>query len=98
MDHVVSQKERSLRSKMLRSLSEKKRRFFYEQFTGKTMEVLFEKDVEGGKIHGFTDNYIRVAVDFTQDYVNQIMEVEMENVDANGIMNGSLINKFIRAV
>ncbi len=97
MGQVVSQKERSMRSKMLRSLSEKKRRFYYEQFTGKTMKVLFENDVEGGKIHGFTGNYIRVAVDFSQEYVNQILDVSTEAVGANGIMRGRLINKLISA-
>lgn len=95
MEHVVPQKERSKRSKMLRSLSEKKRRYFYEQFIGKTMNVLFENDVEGGKIHGFTDNYIRVAVNFSPDYLNQIIEVELVEVGATGIMHGKLVNKTV---
>ena len=95
MEQVVSPQERSKRSKMLRSLSVKKRRFFYEKFVGKTMEVLFEKDVEGGKIHGFTDNYIRVAVDFFPDYINQLKDVKLTEVGANGIMKGEPVNKTI---
>ncbi|MCK5102692.1 MAG: tRNA (N(6)-L-threonylcarbamoyladenosine(37)-C(2))-methylthiotransferase MtaB, partial [Cyclobacteriaceae bacterium] len=95
MEQVVSPQERSKRSKMLRSLSVKKRRFFYEKFVEKTMEVLFEKDVEGGKIHGFTDNYIRVAVDFFPDYINQLKDVKLTEVGANGIMKGEPVNKTI---
>lgn len=93
MELAVPQKERSSRSKMLRSLSEKKRRYFYRQFEGKSMEVLFEKDIEGGKIHGFTDNYIRVAVDYTPEYINRLKEVYLSEVGANGIMKGELVNK-----
>ena len=95
MEQVVSPQERSKRSKMLRSLSVKKRRFFYEKFVGKKMKVLFEKDVEGGKIHGFTDNYIRVAVDFFPDYINQLKDVKLTEVGANGIMKGEPVNKTI---
>ena len=92
LDHVVPMKERNKRSKMLRTLSEKKRRFFYEQHIGKTMTVLFEKDIEGGKIHGFTANYIRVAVDFSPEYINQLKKVKLTEVGGNGIMKGELIS------
>jgi len=98
MDQVVPQKERSKRSKMLRSLSEKKRRYFYKQFEGKTMEALFEKDIEGGKIHGFTDNYIRVAADFSPDYINQLKEVRLKEIGADGIMKGEMLNKAVSVV
>lgn len=94
MENTVPQKERSKRSKMLRSLSEKKRRFFYGQFVGESMRVLFEKDIEGGKIHGFSSNYIRVAVDFIPEYINEVKDVELCDVNASGIMNGELLNSF----
>src|SRR5690606_24282490 len=61
MDAVVPLSVRNERSKMLRILSDKKRRQFYEENLDQTFEVLFEEDVEDGKIHGFTQNYIRVA-------------------------------------
>lgn len=96
MDQVVPLKERSKRSKMLRSLSEKKRRYFYEQFVGETLEVLFEKDIEGGKIHGFTDNYIRVAIDFYPEYINQLIEVKLTEIDPNGTMKGEFVGTTVR--
>jgi threonylcarbamoyladenosine tRNA methylthiotransferase MtaB len=90
MDEVVSTEDRKKRSKMLRSLSEKKRRYFYQQFAGKEMEVLFEKDIEGGKIHGFTDNYIRVAVNYQLELINRIAKVRLDEVKSNGVMEGTL--------
>lgn len=90
MANVVPSKKRSKRSKMLRSLSEKKRRYFYDQFTGKTMDVLFEKDIESGKIHGFTENYIRVAINYSPEYINKIISIKLTEVGANGIMCGEL--------
>lgn len=95
MDGSVSPSERTKRSKMLRTLSEKKRRFFYDAFIGETKEVLFEKDVEGGKIHGFTDNYIRVAIDYDPVFINQIIPVKLSAVGSNGIMLGEYVNKII---
>jgi threonylcarbamoyladenosine tRNA methylthiotransferase MtaB len=98
MGEVVPVDERKKRSKMLRSLSEKKRRYFYEQFVGQEMEVLFEKDIENGKIHGFTDNYIRVAVNYEPDLVNKLLKVKLQSVKADGVMEGMLCAMEVFAV
>ena len=95
MEGVVPKKERSERSKMLRSLSEKKRRYFYEQQIGKPFNVLFEKDVERGKIHGFTENYVRVAVKYNPALINVVCQVELKEIGSDGIMNGNLIEETI---
>jgi len=92
LDGVVSGNDRKKRSKMLRSLSEKKRRYFYNQFIDGHSDVLFEKDIENGKIHGFTDNYIRVAVPFQPELVNHIATVKLTHIDASGIMQGELVS------
>lgn len=84
MDNVVPMKERNKRSKMLRSLSEKKRRYFYEQHLGTTQEVLFEDDVENGMMHGFTKNYIRVAVKYDPVLINEIKPLVLKEIDHNG--------------
>ncbi len=54
------------------------------------MEVLFEKDIENGKIHGFTDNYIRVAISYEPDLVNKLLKVHLNSVRADGVMDGTL--------
>lgn len=84
MDGVVDLGERNRRSKMLRSLSEKKRRFFYEQHLGNKFNVLFEEDVEDGTMHGFTENYIRVAAKYDPLLINEIKEVELVTINREG--------------
>lgn len=84
MDGVVDQGERSRRSKMLRGLSEKKRRYFYEQQLGKTSEVLFEEDVQDGLMHGFTENYVRVAAKYDPVLINEVKQVTLKSINADG--------------
>ena len=86
MDGVVPMKVRQQRSKMLRSLSEKKKRYFYNQHIGQSYVVLFEDDVEDGNMHGFTENYIRVKAKFDPLLINELKEVQMVRVDENGHM------------
>jgi len=84
MPDVVPMKKRSERSKMLRILSEKKRRKFYEENLAKTFTVLFEQDVQNGKIHGFTENYIRVAAKYDPMLVNELKQVTLDYINEDG--------------
>lgn len=60
MDGVVPIKVRKKRSKMLRGLSAKKRRAFYETQINNSLTVLFEGENKEGYIHGFTENYVKI--------------------------------------
>ncbi|WP_370089669.1 tRNA (N(6)-L-threonylcarbamoyladenosine(37)-C(2))-methylthiotransferase MtaB [Ekhidna sp.] len=84
MEGVVDQAERNKRSKMLRGLSEKKRRYFYEQQLGKTFNVLFEEDVQEGIMHGFTENYVRVAAKYDPILINEVKTVTLRSINADG--------------
>lgn len=84
MDEVVPLKKRNERSKMLRILSEKKRRKFYDENLGKTFTVLFEEDIEDGKMHGFTENYIRVAAKYDPILVNELKPVTLSMINEKG--------------
>jgi threonylcarbamoyladenosine tRNA methylthiotransferase MtaB len=84
MKGAVPMKERQKRSKMLRTLSEKKRRHFYNQHIGRSYHVLFEEDVEDGVMHGFTENYIRVGAKYDPLLINEIKEVELSEVNPSG--------------
>ena len=86
MDGIVPVAERQSRSKMLRSLSEKKKRFFYESQVGKTFYVLFEEDIENGMMHGFTENYVRVKAKYDPILINDVKQVVLTKVDENGLM------------
>lgn len=86
MEGVVPMKERSRRSKMLRSLSEKKKRYFYEQNIGKEATVLFEDDVQDGQMHGFTENYVRVTAKYDPILINELKKVQLTGLNASGLM------------
>ena len=95
MDGVVPLNERRKRSKMLRILSEKKKRAFYEGFLGEQSPVLFEEDVENGRIHGFTDNYLRVSVPYDPALVNEIVPVSLDHLDPALVIHGELVPDYI---
>lgn len=84
MEGVVPMKKRNERSKMLRILSEKKRRKFYEENLGQTFTVLFEEDIENGMMHGFTENYIRVAAKYDPMLINELKQVTLDEILGNG--------------
>ena len=60
MSDVVDTAVRAKRSKMLRGLSVKKRRAFYESQLGTKRTVLWETENRSGYMHGFTENYVKV--------------------------------------
>jgi threonylcarbamoyladenosine tRNA methylthiotransferase MtaB len=84
LEGVVPIKKRNERSKMLRILSEKKRRKFYEENLGETFTVLFEEDVENGMMHGFTENYIRVAAKYDPILINELKQVTLDEILETG--------------
>lgn len=86
LPHVVPTQVRHERSKMLRGLSEKKKRFFYDQFVGQTREVLFEQEKKGNEMHGFTDNYIKVVQPYNADLVGKIGSVELKSVNSENVV------------
>jgi threonylcarbamoyladenosine tRNA methylthiotransferase MtaB len=90
MPDPVPQQVRNERSRMLHILSDKKRRAFYEQNVGATRTVLFEKDIEDGMIHGFTDNYVRVAVPADEDLVNRIRSVWIDEITEDCVAKAKL--------
>lgn len=88
---VVPMEERRERSKMLRILSEKKKRFFYEQQTGKEFTALFESENIDGYIHGFTENYIKVRTAFDPSMINCLKKVKLVRINADGAVDVELI-------
>ncbi|WP_422359066.1 tRNA (N(6)-L-threonylcarbamoyladenosine(37)-C(2))-methylthiotransferase MtaB [Reichenbachiella sp.] len=86
MDGVVPKKERNERSNMLRILSEKKKRAFYESQIGNEFSVLLENDVKDGFMYGFTENYLKVKLPYQEELVNKIKLVSMQAVDEDGTM------------
>jgi len=69
---------------MLRILSAKKQRLFYEQHLGTTRNVLFEADSRDNVMHGFTDNYIKIKTGYDPGLINQLKELKLSALDADG--------------
>lgn len=84
MEGRVPLKERKERSKMLRILSEKKKQQFYRENLGSTATVLFENDIENGMMHGFTENYVRVAAKYDPMLINELKTVTLKSINENG--------------
>ena len=86
MEGVVPKNIRAKRSKMLRGLSAKKRRAFYESQLGNTLTVLFEGENKQGYIHGFTQNYVKVKHPWNPELVNTLKEVTLLEIDEDGMV------------
>ena len=91
MDNVVPQKVRSKRSKMLRGLSAKKRRAFYESQLGSIRTVLFEGENKEGYIHGFTENYVKVKAPWNPELVNELKQIELTKIDEDGLVRFNFV-------
>lgn len=85
LENSVPKAIRNKRSKMLRVLSIKKRRYFYEQQKGTTRKVLFEDENKNGFMYGFTENYIRVKTPFKKEWCKQLVNCHLNEIDSDGI-------------
>ena len=95
MENVVPMNVRSKRSKMLRGLSVKKRRAFYESQIGTNRTVLFESENKEGYIHGFTENYVKVKTPWNPELVNTLHEINLTRIDEDGSVRMEFLNSFV---
>lgn len=86
---IVPVPERKERNKMLRILSEKKRRKFYSEHVGTERKVLFEAENDGGIRYGFTDNYIKTGIPYEDDMWNTIQTIRLNEVSDFGYVKGT---------
>jgi len=86
MDGVVPKNIRAKRSKMLRGLSAKKRRAFYESQIGNELTVLFESENKKGFIHGFTENYVKVKAPWNPELMNTLHTIKLTKIDEDGLV------------
>ncbi|WP_353779510.1 tRNA (N(6)-L-threonylcarbamoyladenosine(37)-C(2))-methylthiotransferase MtaB [Winogradskyella sp. 3972H.M.0a.05] len=95
MDGVVPKNVRAKRSKMLRGLSAKKRRAFYESQIGTKRTVLFEGENKEGYIHGFTENYVKVKAPWNPELVNTLHDVELTKIDDDGLVRFDFVTSLV---
>ncbi|HAI40416.1 MAG TPA: tRNA (N(6)-L-threonylcarbamoyladenosine(37)-C(2))-methylthiotransferase MtaB [Maribacter sp.] len=97
MNGVVTNKVRNKRSKMLRGLSVKKRRAFYESQLGNDLTVLFEGENKEGYIHGFTENYVKVKSPWNPSLVNTLHKVKLTEIDNDGLVRFNFVKVEVEA-
>lgn len=85
---IVPKSIRKKRNKMLRILSEKKRMAFYQSQLESTHTVLWEADNKHGKMHGFTENYVKMETDFNPDLINQSEKIKLISLNTAGLVEG----------
>lgn len=94
IDYVVPAEEKHRRSQRLLALSDEKTESFYMRYIGKEAKVLMEHSKPGTKMHGFTDNYIRVELENDDRLDNQIVDVRLGEFNEETVaLQGNLKNK-----
>ena len=84
IDYVVPPQEKHRRSQRLLELSDRKLHAFYALHVGQTMPVLLERPKPGMPMHGFTPNYIRVEVPHDDALDNRVVNVRLNDFNAEG--------------
>ena len=84
MEAVVPVHIRRERNEMLRILSLKKKRQFYQQFIGQERTVLLEGHKDKSLMSGFTDNYLKIEMPYDPLLINELHTVQLEKINENG--------------
>lgn len=85
---------RRKRNKMLRILSEKKRMAFYQTQLGSIQKVLWEADNKNGKMHGFTENYVKIETEYNPIRINQSETIKLMALTPSGMVEGEMQSEF----
>jgi threonylcarbamoyladenosine tRNA methylthiotransferase MtaB len=93
VDHVVPPRIKQARSKVLLNMSERKLHAFYQSQMGSQRSVLFEHTKRGHKMHGFTENYVRLHADFDPALINRVIEVEVGSYDEGEMAMEAIIRE-----
>lgn len=90
IDHVVDQHDKHVRSREMINVSERKLDEFAKRFTGTVRPVLIEHREKGGRMSGFTDNYLRVEIEADNSLANKVVPVRLVEW-AGEVMKGELV-------
>lgn len=93
MADSVPMSERKRRNKMLRILSAKKLRSFYEKNLNRTLEIIFEHENKSEFMFGFTENYIKVKYPYIPELINTPVKATLNEFDEEGNVLVTVIQK-----
>ena len=68
------------RSKALHQLSDQKHHSFYKKNLGSEQKILIEAKNSNGKMYGFTENYLKVEIDYKPEMINKIKSINLDKL------------------
>lgn len=95
MEKPVPVHIRRQRNEILSELSEEKRHAFYQKHQGDVRPMLVEHGSSKDYLTGYTDNYVKVKIPYDESLINTIVQVQLQDFDKDGNINGALITSAI---
>ena len=86
IDYKVNPQIKQERSRQLLEISNLKTKDFYRSQIGTSHQVLFEHTKRGNKMHGFTENYIKVETDYRISWINKLIPVTLANFNEDEVI------------
>ncbi len=84
IEGVVDQAEKHRRAHVMGQLSAEKHAAFASRFTGTVRPALLERPQTGKASGGFTDNYLRISIEASQEFDNRIIPVRLVSLMDDG--------------
>jgi threonylcarbamoyladenosine tRNA methylthiotransferase MtaB len=92
MPDQLSRAEKAERVRRLISLSDEKKLALCRLCEGDVVQVLVESKEKGGFYSGFSENYLKVMLNCTENAINTIQKVRLAETAADGTMKGEFID------
>lgn len=87
MEDQVDEEVKHARVHELIDLSERMQLQYAQQFVGQTLEVIPERDYKGapgtGQLMGYSDNYLQLVFDGTEDLIGSVCQVRVTKAGVN---------------
>ena len=90
--YIVSQQDKQERAARMIELSDHKQSDFTGRYLGTVRPVLLEHGHGKGKMHGFTDNYIRVNIEPDMTLANRIVNVKLLSLNGDLSVDAEIVN------
>lgn len=90
-DGKVSPAEKTRRMKRMEELCAELHHEFATRFIGKEVKVLVEGTQKGGKMHGYTENYVKVLLPYKKEMIGKIISAKILSVNESAEAEGVII-------
>ena len=92
MPNQVQSSVATQRVERLSALSARLYREFAMAHLGQEAKVLWESTRHGGKMFGFTENYLKVSVPFDRELINTITRVRLDRMDEEALIEATILS------